>query len=316
VTFRRQLWRSAAFGAAVLVLSCIQACAGESLTNPPLPVLSGPYLGQTPPGLTAQRFGPAAIHANDAWFWHSGPGFSPDGLEMYWAKLTPSGPFQLAFSSGRDGQWTEPARPSFAGNSDENQPVFAPDGNSILYVSGASPGHIVRVTRTASGWSAPVSLGLPGLPSGGFGWWFSVVADGSVYADGDLRRGGQQDLFRFQRTGAGFGPAGAVSVNSTAHESAHWVAPDESYLLVSSDRAGGRGAHDIWAAFRLGDGTWSQAVNLGPAVNTSREEGSPSVTADGLYLFFVSKRARDDGYNPYWISAQVIDSARVRAGIP
>ena len=94
------------------------------------------------------------------------------------------------------------------------------------------------------------------------------------------------------------------------------MAPDESYLLVSSDRAGGRGAHDIWAAFRLGDGTWSQAVNLGPAVNTSREEGSPSVTADGLYLFFVSKRARDDGYNPYWISAQVIDSARVRAGIP
>jgi hypothetical protein len=304
---------------AALVFASLVARDGSAQAPPPVefPVLSGPYLGQTPPGLTPQRFGPAAIHGNAAWLWHSSPGFSPDGLEMYWTKYVPSAGvrLQIFFMTGRSGSWTAPARAPFAGSGDENEPRFSADGNNILYISATGPGHIVRVTRTTSGWSQPVSLALPGLPSGGWGRQYCAVADGSVYVDGDLGQGGAEDLFRYPWTGSGFGPAQPVSVNTPHNEFAPYVAPDESYLIFVSNRPGGYGRHDLWIAFRQAGGTWSQPVNMGADVNSSNEDAAPYVTADGLHFFFTAARLGDAGYTPYWVSTQLIDSIRVRAGL-
>lgn len=302
---------------AALVIASLLARGGSAQEPAPVefPVLSGPYLGQTPPGLTPQRFGPAAIHGNAAWLWHSSPEFSADGLEMYWTKYVRAGGvrLQIFFTTGRSGRWTAPARPPFAGSGDENEPRVSADGNSILYVSATAPGHIVRVTRTSSGWSQPVSLTLPSLPSGGLGWQYCVVGDGSVYVDGDLGQGGGEDVFRYPWTGAGFGPPQPVSVNTQHNEFAPYVAPDESYIIFVSNRPGGYGMHDLWIAFRQAGGTWSQPVNMGPDVNSANEDAAPYVTADGFYLFFTAQRSGDAGA-PYWVSTQLIDSIRVRAG--
>jgi Tol biopolymer transport system component len=303
---------------AYLAFSGLSACRGVQDPWPvEFPALSGPYLGQTPPGLTPVRFGPAALHSNGAWWWHSSPGFSPDGMEMYWTKYVPSATpsFQMAFTTGRSGQWTVPDRPSFAGTVLENQPRFSADGNSITYVSAAAPGHIYRVTRTSSGWSQPVSLGVPGLPSGGWGWYYSLAGDGSVYVDGDLGQGATQDLFRHAWNGSSFGSPQPVSVNTRSGEGQPCVAPDESYLIFASNRAGGYGLHDLWIAFRQAGGAWSQPLNMGATVNGSSEDSSPYLTADGLYFFFTAKRSGDEGYTPYWVSTALIDSIRVRAGL-
>lgn len=304
---------------AALVIASPLARGGSAQEPAPVefPVLSGPYLGQTPPSLTPQRFGPAAIHGNAAWLWHSSPGFSADGLEMYWTKYVPSAGvrLQIFFTTGRSGRWTAPARPPFAGSGDENEPRFSADGNSVLYVSATAPGHIVRVTRTSSGWFPPVSLTLPGLPSGGLGWQYCEVGDGSVYVDGDLGQGGGEDVFRYPWTGAGFGPPQPVSVNTQHNEFAPYVAPDESYIIFVSNRPGGYGMHDLWIAFRQAGGTWSQPVNMGPGVNSANEDAAPYVTADGLYFFFAARRSGDAGNTPYWVSTALIDSIRVRAGL-
>ena len=45
--------------------------------------LSGPYLGQEPPGMVPQMFVPEELQSNSEWFWHGALAFTPDGEEFY-----------------------------------------------------------------------------------------------------------------------------------------------------------------------------------------------------------------------------------------
>ena len=280
----------------------------------PLPV-QGPYLGQAPPGMMPKRFGPEAILATRDWFWHGSPEFSRDGLAMYWSMLERSGRMTLAFTESRPEGWSSPRAPAFASGDGENQPRFSSDGRSILYVSAHGAGHVLRVSRAGSGWTRPEPLELP-VPRGmGMGWQFCIVADGSIYADADLGGGDGLDLFRFPWTGDRYGAPEAVSVNTEYSETAPYVTPDESLLIFASNRPGGRGRHDLWVAFKRRDGTWSRPLNLGPSINSRGEDGFPTITPDGLYLFFTSNRRGDRGYNPYWVSSRVIEDLKARADL-
>jgi len=60
-------------------------------------------------------------------------------------------------------------------------------------------------------------------------------------------------------------------------------------LYISTARPGGYGRKDIWVAKRETlDSPWQDPVNLGPAVNSSGSEVEPSMSADGLELYFGS----------------------------
>ncbi len=45
---------------------------------------------------------------------------------------------------------------------------------------------------------------------------------------------------------------------------------------------------DIFISLRLGDESWSDPINLGPAINSARDEYSPFLAADGKTLYFSS----------------------------
>ncbi|TCC87868.1 OmpA family protein [Pedobacter hiemivivus] len=62
------------------------------------------------------------------------------------------------------------------------------------------------------------------------------------------------------------------------------IAADGQTLYFVSDMPGGQGGTDIYKSSRKTDGTWSDAVNLGPAVNTTGNERSPAVYNDLLYF--------------------------------
>ena len=93
------------------------------------------------------------------------------------------------------------------------------------------------------------------------------------------------------------------------------MAPDESYLIFTSNRPGGFGMHDLWITFRQNDGSGSEPLNMGPEINSSGEDGGPTLSTDSRYLFFTTQRSGDLGSNPYWVSTAVIDSLRAGAGI-
>ena len=68
--------------------------------------------------------------------------------------------------------------------------------------------------------------------------------------------------------------------------------------------------HDLWISFKNTDNTWMDPVNMGPAINSSTEDIAPYVTPDGNYLFFFTARQGDNGYNPYWVSTQIIEDLK------
>jgi outer membrane protein OmpA-like peptidoglycan-associated protein len=77
-------------------------------------------------------------------------------------------------------------------------------------------------------------------------------------------------------------------VNSRYWESQPSLSADGSLLFFSSNRPEGEGGIDIWVSERLQDGSWSFAKNLGPEVNTKRDEVSPFIFFNNTVLFFAS----------------------------
>jgi len=95
------------------------------------------------------------------------------------------------------------------------------------------------------------------------------------------------------------------TVNSSAWDYCPSLSADGLELFFTSQRPGGHGYADIYVATRATteDG-WSDPVNLGPTVNSSSTEGSPSISADGLSLFFYSYRPGGYGRTDIWVSTR------------
>ncbi len=83
------------------------------------------------------------------------------------------------------------------------------------------------------------------------------------------------------------------TVNSSYRDAVPSISGDGLELYFTSDRPGGSGGRDIWVTTRATtEDDWGEPVNLGPAVNSPYNEISPSISADGLTLYF------DDYANP------------------
>lgn len=79
------------------------------------------------------------------------------------------------------------------------------------------------------------------------------------------------------------------NVNSDSGEGSPDISADGLELYFSSLRPGGADLSyaDIWKATRATrEDVWNEPVNLGPPVNTPGPELNPSISADGLELYF------------------------------
>lgn len=77
-------------------------------------------------------------------------------------------------------------------------------------------------------------------------------------------------------------------LNSDTWDSQAAISCDGRQLYFASTRAGGLGGSDIYRADRLANGSWSEPVNLGDAVNTPKDEEAPFLSNDGETLYFAS----------------------------
>jgi outer membrane protein OmpA-like peptidoglycan-associated protein/tetratricopeptide (TPR) repeat protein len=78
------------------------------------------------------------------------------------------------------------------------------------------------------------------------------------------------------------------TINSRSWDSQPSLSADGSMLFFSSNRRGGFGGNDIWHSYRLEDGSWSEASNIGPHINTDKDEISPFIYFNNEILFFAS----------------------------
>ncbi|MFT6997178.1 MAG: hypothetical protein ACJAQ4_000928 [Cryomorphaceae bacterium] len=77
-------------------------------------------------------------------------------------------------------------------------------------------------------------------------------------------------------------------VNSRSVESACSLSKNGETMLFSSERDGGFGALDIYMVKRLPNREWGEPENLGGEINTPLNEDFPTLSGDGLTMYFSS----------------------------
>jgi len=97
-------------------------------------------------------------------------------------------------------------------------------------------------------------------------------------------------------------------INSSRHENACSISADGlSMFITIFNRPGGSGSDDLWVSTRpTTDDPWGEPVNLGTKVNTSVPDGYPSISADGLTLYFgANSRSGGRGQDDIWMTTRL-----------
>lgn len=118
---------------------------------------------------------------------------------------------------------------------------------------------------------------------------------------------------------ASFGPSGDVqatlsfgtpvnlgsTINSAGYDSTPSLSDDGLTMYFFSERSGGEGGWDIWTATRATvSSPWGTPSNPGTPLNTSDNQSSPSISSDGLSLFFSQGIGNED----IWVSTRATTS--------
>jgi hypothetical protein len=100
----------------------------------------------------------------------------------------------------------------------------------------------------------------------------------------------------------------SAAINTGKWKAHPFIAPDESYIILDSEREGGYGDGDMYISFKQQDGTWGDAINFGDKINTDGEDGGGYVTPDGKYLSYCPRCKPP--FNRMWVDAKIIETLR------
>lgn len=159
--------------------------------------------------------------------------------------------------------------------------VFAPDFASTQYSE-------IRLTISPDGLTA---------------LWFSRNRPGGA---------GGYDIWIARKSGGAWEPAIPASFNTPSRDFDPAFSSDGRFIYFCSDRPGGSGGDDIWRVTVQRRG-FGKPQNLGPAVNSARDEFAPMLSRDGKRLLFSSDRVGGfGGHDLYvtWKHGAVFDTAR------
>jgi hypothetical protein len=261
------------------------------------------------------------------------PELSPDGLSLYFISNRPGGfgdGFFDIYVSERDCKtcpWEAPVvlGPHVNSPGDEIAPSFSPDGHLLFFASDRDnePGDTdIWVSfrwnrRNNFGWGPPIRLG-PHVNTPAHETSPALLVAKTFFGLHTLYfvrddEAGNQDIHETAVTRFGFPLWAAMPVmginDPVALDGDPSLRGDGLEMILYSGRAGGIGAPgtlDIWSATRPSrHHAWSIPENLGAPVNTRFADFTPSLTLDGLQLYFVSAAARGGlGLQDIWMSTR------------
>ncbi len=216
---------------------------------------------------------------------------------------------------GPDGAWgTARPIPSLNTVDNEGAGTLTPDGRFIIFTKcagidgtygkgfkGYGSCDLFISRKLGEQWTRPENLGppvntaawesQPSMGSDGRTLYFIRAAKSGAGArnqDIYVTRMGEDGTFsKPERLGD--------NVNSPGREESVQIHPDGKTLYFSSDGRPGMGGLDIYMSRMQEDGSWGPALNLGYPINTSGDENSLLVGADGRLAYFASDRPGGQG---------------------
>ncbi len=330
----------------LILMFCVLLVAVMSLNaqQTDFPRLTGPYLGQKPPGKTPEIFAPGVI--STGYHEDGGPAFSSDLSEIYFRIA--QYPHAVIFVMKEvNGSWSAPKTASFSGRYSDGDPFISYDGKKLFFSSyrplddkgqPKNDEDIWYVERLGRLWSKPKNIGKP-VNSDQSEWKPSLSANGNLYftSKREAHQSGWK-IYLSKWTGIAYSePVGFdEGINNAYYPYGPCIAKDESYLIFASNKESGRGS-DLYVTFRDEKGQWMNPINLGDHINSARDELFPILSLDNKYLFFTSWRtdlknfsstqktyedfkklynspANGWGGDIYWISAGIIEELRPKLG--
>ena len=185
---------------------------------------------------------------------------------------------------------------------DEQNPSISADGLELYFQSRRPGGYgnwdlwVAKRASLDDPWGEPVNLG-PLVNNSVGNWSHGISADGlQLYFEAN-RSGnfGGVDLWvavRETKDEPWGDPVNlGATVNSSKSDADPCISVDGLELYFRSNRSGGYGYTDLWVSKRpTTEEPWGNPVNLGLTINSPDFERGPSISADGLALFFTSDR--------------------------
>ena len=273
------------------------------------PVLKGPYLGQTPPGLMPEIFAPGILSTEANEF---NAAFTPSGDEVYFTQTSGTGQ-DIFVIEMRKGRWQERKQASFSGIYRDVDPFITHDGKKLFFSSNRPKDGLETqddcdfwfVERSDSGeWGEAQHLINPCTP-GKHDFYYVSSRDSTIYFsifDND----GNGDLYFMSPVPGDTIPHKLNNpINTKYNEHDPFIAPDGSYLIFTSNRPGGYGSADLYICFRQPDATWSVPINMGEKINSEKYDFCAIISPDEKYLFFSSSRSGNGDI--YWVDVKIIE---------
>jgi len=282
----------------ITLLLSVLAMSSKSYGEGGFPILKGSYMGQKTPGMVAEPFALGIISTDG---WELEGVFAPGMKEFYFTldRATDVKKFKPTVIGFRQQnnvwkKYTEFPR--------TGEVVFSPDGQRMHMAKGYKD-------RIGNGWSERKSLG-PMFDRKDWGIMRLSASAKGTYVFDDYK---SNDEIRIStiKDGERQAPKKMGPVVNTGKWTAHpFIAPDESYLIWDSERAGGYGGTDLYISFRQKDNSWGPAINMGDKVNSDKADFYASVTPDGKYILFNRGIGDKGNIDIYWVDAQIIETLR------
>jgi len=206
---------------------------------------------------------------------------------------------------------------------DEIAPMIAPDGKTIYFDRKHHPDNAGGVTDEDdiwyselgkdSIWKTAKNIGEP-LNNPYFNFVQAVTPDGNalLLANVYVKRGQKKGVSLSHRTMTGWSFPEEQKITKFSNISPFvnfYLSNDNQFLLMAVERKKeGYGQLDIYVSFRKGDNQWEKPINLGPTVNTSVQDYSPFLAADGVTLYFSSEGHAGYGEADLFVTTRLDDS--------
>jgi OOP family OmpA-OmpF porin len=203
----------------------------------------------------------------------------------------------------------------------ELSPIISPDGRLLFFTMGiGNPKNMgsehlqdCYVSRRIpnGGWSQPINLGAP-INSTGNDAISGVSPDGSVLFIKNFAFNRVSGLCFAHHTRSEW-KIDSITIDNYSNVnqlSSQCISADFHYIIFSAERPDGYGALDLYVS-RLIDATknhYGAPENLGPIINSSKDEFAPFLAADGQSLYFSSRGHGGYGDADVFVAKRLDDS--------
>jgi outer membrane protein OmpA-like peptidoglycan-associated protein len=86
------------------------------------------------------------------------------------------------------------------------------------------------------------------------------------------------------------------------------LSADNKKLYFSSNRKGGFGGMDLYVSYKQTNGDWGKPINLGPSINSNKNEVFPFIHDDGTLYYSSSKEGGLGGLDVYYAKAKALSN--------